>query len=366
MAEGARVYSIDAIKIFRAALIKFAETGNVAMTSGDGDIDRLLGWLERDQTSYWEGQVRKRHIVVLQWEDAVRQKRIFKSVDGSSQSAVDEMKKLQQAKRAEEEAVQKVALVKKAIGVMRKESMMYKGRVQRLATALQSDIPRAIRTIDNMLEHLDSYLAVQTAGEGINLGGSVDEISRAAGGEKVGLEKLRERTPTAEKRQSAIYTAVNPDHPIHQPWGIAVIQDWQLKALGTLSIERAVPDPDHRIVFLPDAWQQKKIYLERREPVTDGDSGWYVGSAQDPAPPVAEDIAYVAFRIGDVIAARADLSDLLALPVGSLIVLDAGGPTAIFDQLGLDIWSLALIKAAEPPPAADTPNQAPVESAQSN
>jgi len=97
MPEGARIYSTDALSIFRAALIKFAESGNVALSSADSDIDRVLGWLERDQTSYWAMQVRKRHAIVLQWEDAVRQKRLYKNVDGTTKSAVDEQKALQKA-----------------------------------------------------------------------------------------------------------------------------------------------------------------------------------------------------------------------------------------------------------------------------
>ena len=85
MAEGARIYSTDALAIFRAALIKFAESGNSALTSADSDIERVIGWLERDQTTYWAGQVRKRHERVLQLEDAVRQKRLYKEIDGTTQ-----------------------------------------------------------------------------------------------------------------------------------------------------------------------------------------------------------------------------------------------------------------------------------------
>ncbi len=97
MAEGARIHSVDALSIFRAALIKFAENGNVALSSADSDIDRVLGWLERDQLSYWAMQIRKRHEIVLKWEDAIRQKKLYKNIDGTTKSAVDEQKELQRA-----------------------------------------------------------------------------------------------------------------------------------------------------------------------------------------------------------------------------------------------------------------------------
>ena len=349
MPQGARIYSTDALSIFRAALIKFAESGNVALSSADSDIDRVLGWLERDQTSYWAMQVRKRHAIVLQWEDAVRQKRLYKNVDGTAKSAVDEQKALQKAKREEEEAVQKTIAVKKAIGVLRKESMMFKGRVQRLATSLQSDIPHAIHSLDNMLTHIDSYLHVQTAGEGISLGDSAESISRAAASVKVGLERLRDRTPSPEVRQSAPYTLLAADHPMRQPWKVGAMQDWQKKALGDLSMDRQLPDPETRVILHPDVWQNPRIYLERLEAASEQDSGWYIGPGQDDVPATDSTPEYFAVRLGDVIESGKDFADLLSLPAGSLIIMDAGGPAAIFDNLGLDIWSLALIKAAEPP-----------------
>jgi hypothetical protein len=353
MAEGARIYSTDALTTFRAAMIKFAESGNVALSSADSDIDRVLGWLERDQTSYWAMQVRKRHATALQWEDAVRQKRLFKNVDGTTKSAVDEQKALQKAKRDEEEAVQKAIVVKKWIGVLRKESMMFKGRVQRLASSLQSDVPHAIHSLDNMMSHIEAYLAIQTAGQGISLGDSSETIARAAASEKVGLQRLRDRTPSGQARQDAPFTLLGADHvadhPMRQVWKIGVMQEWQKKALEGLSIDRQLPDPDARVVLAEGVWQSSRIYLERLEPTGDADSGWYLGTAEETAGSTAA--SYIAVRLGDVVQSRPDLNDFFSLPTGSLIVLDSGGPAAIFDQLGLDIWSLALIKAGEPAPA---------------
>ena len=358
MAEGARIYSVDAVKHFRAALIKFAEGGNGALTAADGDIDRVLGWLERDQTMYWTGQVRKRHDIVVRCEDAVRQKKIFKSADGGTQSVVDEMKALQVAKRREDEANAKVVTVKRAIAALRKEAQMYKGRVQRLQTFLSADLPKAVHRLDKMMDDVAAYLAIQTQGEGINVNAAAASIAAAGGPAKVGPEKYRDRTPTPEQRQNATVVLPKADHAVFKPWAAAGLQDWQLKALAGLGIEPSHPDPEARIVFRPDVFEKSKIYLERLPPAFDDDSGWYLGPAEDAAPaegtPPPE---YHALRVGDAVQARADLRSLLSMPIGTLIVLDAGGPVAVLDGLGLDIWSIALIKAgdtaAAEPAAAD-------------
>jgi hypothetical protein len=364
MPEGARIHSVDALAIFRAALIKFAESGNVALTSGDSDVDRVLGWLERDQTVYWAGQIRKRHEIVLKWEDAVREKRLFKNFDGTTKSAVDEMKQLAKAKAAEEEARQKELTVRKSIQLLRKESMMYKGRVQRLSTSLQSQIPAAVHSLDRMLEHLDAYLQVQTTGQGISMDAGVETIAREAAAEKVGLERFRSRTPKHEDRQAAALTPVAADHPLHQPWKIAITQEWQARALASLSIEKNLPDPDTRIVLEPAVWAATRVYLERLEPTGEVDSGWFIGSAEENAAPIDPE-KLIAVRLGDVVAARADFADFLALPVSTLVIMDAGGPAAIFDSLGLDIWALALIKAAELP-RPETTSEAPAKPVEAN
>jgi hypothetical protein len=351
MAQGAKVDSIDAVKIFRAALIKFAEVGNVALTAADSDIDRVQGWLERDQTVYWAGQLRKRHEEVIRCEEAVREKRLTKNFDGTTKSAVDEMKALTVAKRRREEAEQKCLMVKKAIQVLRKEAQLYKGRTQRLATSLQGDLPRAVHQIDNMLSHLETYLSLQTAGEGISIGEAAESMAQAASS-RVGIERLRDRTPTPQQRQAAAPRALAPDDSFFQPWAAGAVQDWQREAVAKLAIERQIIDPEQKIIIARNSWQQQRIYLERMTPESEQDSGWFLGEVDRVE---GEKIEYDAIRVGDLIAARPDLMDLLALPPGFLIALDAGGPSAMLDGAGLDVWAVALISGE---PSAEAPGEA--------
>jgi hypothetical protein len=345
-AIGAKVESTDAVKNFRAALIKFAEMGNTALTSADSDVDRVLGWLERDQTVFWASQVRKRHAEVIRCEEAIREKRMTKNFDGTAKSVVDEMKALQNAKRRKEEAEQKVVAVNKAIHLLRKEAQMYKGRVQKLATTLQGDIPRAVHMIDNMLAHLDQYLSIQTTGAGYAMGAAAESMAKAAASVRVGVEKLRDRTPNEEARRSATLHPVTPDDPLLQPWAVGAMEAWQKSALESLTIERTPVDPDQKIIIARNCWTRSKVYLERMSPLSETDSGWFIGAADDEAE--KEKFEYDSYRAGDVIAARPDLADLLSLPVGFLAMLDSGGPVAMLDGAGLDVWAVALIAGGPP------------------
>ena len=68
MSETARIDSIAELRGFRVALIKFTEACNVALGDAEADMQRTLQWLERDQISYWNGQLAKRAEIVVSAE----------------------------------------------------------------------------------------------------------------------------------------------------------------------------------------------------------------------------------------------------------------------------------------------------------
>ena len=175
---GARVQSIDALKHFRVALIKFAEVANVAMGDADSEVQRTAGWLAGTQQQYWEMQIRKRHEFVNRCKDAVRQKKLFKDSTGRTQSAVDEEKVLQKAQHALAEAEEKLVLTKRHSIKMQREMHMYKGAVQAFGTCVASDIPNAVATLDRMIYKLEEYVSLTSGGGG---SGSPAEVGSAIG-----------------------------------------------------------------------------------------------------------------------------------------------------------------------------------------
>ena len=110
--------------------------------------------------------------------------------------------------------------------------------------------------------------------------------------------------------------------------------------LGKLAIERQVVDPEQKVVVLRNAWQQPRIFIERKERAFEGDSGWFLGPVEISA---EMPIEYDSLRAGDLIAAQPDLAELFSLPVGFLVVLDSAGPTAMLDAAGLDVWAVLLM-----------------------
>src|SRR5256885_9726349 len=131
MSETARVESIDALKAFKRALFKFAEGASVALGDAESEISRAQLWLETEQRSHWNNQVRKRTELVARAKEALRMKKLYKDATGSTQSAVDEEKALAIAQRRLTEAEQKVVAVRRYASQLQKDYHVYKGAVQR-------------------------------------------------------------------------------------------------------------------------------------------------------------------------------------------------------------------------------------------
>ena len=161
MSESARVDSIEALRGFRTALIKFAEAANSALADSESEMSRLQNWVENEQRSYWQSQVRKRTEAVSKARDAVRQKKIFKDAAGRQQSAIDEEKLLKIAQARLEEAEAKLRNVQKYAKLLPREIEMYKGSVQRFATTVQSGIPAAVAKLSAMSGKLDAYVSLK-------------------------------------------------------------------------------------------------------------------------------------------------------------------------------------------------------------
>src|SRR3712207_3464785 len=112
MSQGVKVESLDALRSFRIALFKFGEAVTVALGDAESDMQRTLMWLQTEQVSHWQGQIKKRTEALARALDALRQKTIFRDATGRVQSAIDEQKVVNLCRRRLEVANQKLAACK--------------------------------------------------------------------------------------------------------------------------------------------------------------------------------------------------------------------------------------------------------------
>jgi chromosome segregation ATPase len=166
MAEYARVENLDELKHLAEVLRKFKDRCSTALSDAEGEIHRVRGWLERDQPVYWQAQLKKRRDALEDAKNELRNKTLYKNVDGTRSSAIEERKKVQKITRAVEEAQQKLANIKRWHVQLEREVMQYKSQVQHLVHAVEMDIPRAVAKIEAMIVALERYLATTAAAAG--------------------------------------------------------------------------------------------------------------------------------------------------------------------------------------------------------
>jgi len=231
MSQIARVESVDALKEFRVALIKFAEAANGALGDSESEVQRMQMWLENDQTSHWLGQIRKRTEVVSRAKEALRMKKVFKDATGGKASYIDEEKALAKATRALEEAEQKMAATKSWARKFPKEAAAFKGSIQRMSTFVLADVPVAAAKLDRMTAALKAYIAFA--------GPSLASISVGSSSSGPGTPPAAE-PPAPEAQATAAGSTEGEAEVVSEP---EAAKAEGVEQASPVAVEQAVPAP---------------------------------------------------------------------------------------------------------------------------
>lgn len=212
----ARVESLEVLKSFKAALVKFIEAANVAIVDAEGDLNRTRMWIETEQSTHWQREIRRRQDILARAEEALRMKKIFKDVTGARQSYIDEEKAVQKARRAIEHAQQKAASTASWRRKMEKVAHDFKGSIQRLGTTVAADLPAAVARVENMLRKLEAYVAAGPVEVTSASGAPPSSADEMTGDEK---SMARGKIDDSPENQSdaADGEAGRNDQPAHHP-----------------------------------------------------------------------------------------------------------------------------------------------------
>lgn len=161
MPQLAQVRSVDALDSFRASLIVYLSQARPALEEVTAEVVRTRVWLETEQRTYWESQVRRRRKELEQAQAALFSARIGNLRHESSA----ELMLVQRAKRALDEAENKLR-------VLKKWNQDFEGRVQpmvkqmeKLHTVLSNDMVKAVAYLAQVLNTLSAYAELHPVAE---------------------------------------------------------------------------------------------------------------------------------------------------------------------------------------------------------
>jgi hypothetical protein len=161
MPDQARVTSLEALQTFRSNLIVYLGQARPLLEEVSASVLRTHLWLENEQRTHWENQIRRRLKELQQAQQA-----LFSAKLGSLRHEMSaEQLAVHRAKRSLEESETKLKIVKKW-------DREYDGRVQplvkqmeKLHTVLAMDMVQAVAYLTQAINTLAAYAEVKSPGE---------------------------------------------------------------------------------------------------------------------------------------------------------------------------------------------------------
>ncbi|HAM70501.1 MAG TPA: hypothetical protein DCM86_02540 [Verrucomicrobiales bacterium] len=159
MAKPAHITSVEALEAFRTALINYVSRARPTLEEVSSDVARTRVWMETDQRTHWETQLKKRLRKLEDARNAQFSARLMEMPDS--------MMAVHKAKRECEEAEGKLRAIKhwsrQFDGVMQP---LVK-QMEKLQTLLVYDMPQAVAYLTETIKILQAYAEVSLpAGDG--------------------------------------------------------------------------------------------------------------------------------------------------------------------------------------------------------
>ena len=176
MPERAHVTSVEALEGFRASLVLYLSKIRPALEEVAAEVLRTRLWLENEQRSHWENQLKRRK---REWDEA--QAALFSSrISNLRDESSAEIQAVHRCKRAYQEAETKLRILKQWNREFESRALPLVKQMEKLQTLLSSDLPKAIAYLGELMRALDAYAGVAplAAPELSNASGAPPEASK--------------------------------------------------------------------------------------------------------------------------------------------------------------------------------------------
>ena len=153
MADKAQVTSVEALDSFRSHLIVYLSQARPALEEVSAEVLRTRVWLENDQRTHWENELRRRSKTLEQAQQA-----LFSSRLGAlrRETAVEQMA-VHRAKHAVEEADAKLRVIKKWTREFDARVQPLLKQTEKLHTVFTNDMVKALTYLTQAINTLAAY-----------------------------------------------------------------------------------------------------------------------------------------------------------------------------------------------------------------
>jgi hypothetical protein len=182
--QQAKVRSVDAIEAFRSQLILFLSKAKPTLEEAVGELTRTRLWVENEQKSYWQREVKTRKQKLEQAQSELFSARLSRI---EKPSAAQQMA-VHRAQRAIHEAEDKLRVLKKWERELETRTEPMVKLIEQLHGYLTTDMGKAVALLGEIIKTLQAYAemgpmgggrsnAVVEQGTGIELGEGGEQIT---------------------------------------------------------------------------------------------------------------------------------------------------------------------------------------------
>ncbi|MDG2201258.1 MAG: hypothetical protein P8K80_08775 [Phycisphaerales bacterium] len=158
MADRANVRSIETIADFRAKLTTYLHTARTAISEANSDVMRVQRWVDETQKHNWSMRHKKTRQKLANTRSDLERAKISRP-DAHPSMFVDQQRAVARAKLEMEQCEEKLRLIQRWSRELDRESMMFKGHMNRLDRMIEGDMSRASTWLAKLVKHLEDYTA---------------------------------------------------------------------------------------------------------------------------------------------------------------------------------------------------------------
>jgi hypothetical protein len=144
------------VKDFTVAVVKFQEEARLCLTAVELQLQKVLGWLERDRPSFWKREIEKCYAQISEARVRLHQCQMRRHGDFKP-TCYQEKKDLERAKKALEFSQKQVPVVRAWNATAHQEANEYFGRASQLTHVIEHDLPKLLALLHHSIDRLEAY-----------------------------------------------------------------------------------------------------------------------------------------------------------------------------------------------------------------
>ena len=149
----AQVTSVEALEEFRSTLIVYLSKARPTLEEVSADVLRTRLWLENEQRTHWENEVKRRHKALEQAQSELFSARI----SNLRKETAAEVMAVHRCRRLLDEAQTKLLTLKRWLREFDSAAQPLLKQMEKLHTVLANDMIKAVAYLGQAIETLDAY-----------------------------------------------------------------------------------------------------------------------------------------------------------------------------------------------------------------